>query len=166
MNSTKVKQILSHRGLISSANVIRKAFATVARDLCLNKTNCPTHASFITLDKLKELKQKGAQFFGLFTSRQQVGFVALEKVNNNLYYLEKLAILPALRHRGYGSMLVDHIVKQAKHLKAKSISIAIIDRHTILKNWYKKLGFRQTGKKDFAQLPFTVCFMEKKINLM
>lgn len=155
--------LLSDEELKSSVNVIRKAFATVAHDLCLNKTNCPTHPSFITLDKLKELKQKGVQFFGLFTSQQQVGFVAMEKANNDLYYLEKLAVIPAYRHRDYGSMLVHHIEKQAKHLKAKSISIAIIDQHTILKNWYKKLGFRETGKKDFPHLPFTVCFMEKKI---
>jgi len=36
----------------------------------------------------------------------------------------------------------------------------MIDGHTVLKEWYKSLGFVQTATKKFERLPFLVCFME------
>jgi len=40
----------------------------------------------------------------------------------------------------------------------------MINESTILKNWYKKLGFRETGTKNFEHLPFTVCFMDMNLS--
>lgn len=63
----------------NSVNVIRDSFQTVAEELNLTVENCPTHPSFITPDKLNELKSKGVKFYGLFTENEQAGFIAIEK---------------------------------------------------------------------------------------
>jgi hypothetical protein len=39
------------------------------------------------------------------------------------------------------------------------VSIGIIADHTILKNWYLKLGFIEGKTKSFDHLPFDVTFM-------
>ncbi len=43
------------------------------------------------------------------------------------------------------------------------MSVGLVDENAVLKRWYAALGFRETGKKRFAHLPFTVCFMEKAL---
>jgi len=74
-------------------------------------------------------------------------------------YLERLAVLPGYRRRGLGKALVAHVQSTAKALGAQRVSIGIIAEHVELRNWYKRLGFVETGDKDFSGLPFRVTFM-------
>ncbi|MDO9333828.1 MAG: GNAT family N-acetyltransferase [Dehalococcoidales bacterium] len=106
------------------------------------------------------LKKKGVNFFRGFLGETQVGFVVLEKADEALYYMEKLAVLPGYRHQGYGRKLVEFAVDYVRSHNGKKISIGTIDEHTILKNWYKKLGFREISTRKFNHLPFTVGYME------
>jgi len=90
--------------------------------------------------------------------------VAVEKADHHLYYIEKLAVLPDCRHKGMGKMLVSHALDYIASKGGQKVSIGIIDEQTILKTWYRMLGFTETGTKKFPHLPFTVCFMEQNIN--
>ena len=144
----------------TSVEVIRQSFGTVAHQFGLTKENCPTHPSFVTLEQLKTLHAKGQRFFGLFQDGVQVGFVAAEKITEGEYALEKLAVLPSARHNGYGARLVRFVTDLAARQGARRLSLGMIDRHTVLKDWYKGLGFLETRTQEFSHLPFTVCFME------
>ena len=158
-----IKEIQTELDLQNSVEVIRNAFVTVARDFHLTETNAPTNPAFITLPKLQELRSKGTIFFGLFEKGGQVGFVAIEKGPSSDYYLEKLAVIPTVRHRGFGTQLLDFVVQYVKKQGGKKISIGTINEHKILKGWYIRNGYKETGTKTFPHLPFTVCFMEKSI---
>jgi diamine N-acetyltransferase len=158
--NTGIREISKNESLESSAEVIRAAFRTVAEEFGLTKENCPTHPSFITTEKLVEARSKGLKFYGYFEGDSQAGFVAVEKGSPELFYMERLAVLPGCRHKGYGFKLVRHVLGYAGGSGGKKLSIGIIDEHTVLKNWYKQIGFRETGTKKFPHLPFTVCFME------
>jgi ribosomal protein S18 acetylase RimI-like enzyme len=160
----EIKEINSQRDLKNSVEVIRDSFKTVALEFGLNEGNCPTHPSFITLDRLLELKKK-AKLFGLFLNNLQVGFVAIEKAEDKVCYLDKLAVLPQYRHKGYGRRLVGFVSSYVKKHDGQKVSLGMIDESTVLKNWYKELGFEETGKKNFEHLPFTGCFMEKSLLL-
>jgi ribosomal protein S18 acetylase RimI-like enzyme len=155
-----INEIAGNVGINDSALVIRNSFRTVAKEFNLTRTNCPTHPSFVTIRQLTELKKKGLNFFGGFLGKTQVGFVALEKVDEALYYMEKLAVLPDYRHQGYGRKLVEFAVDCVGSHNGKKISIGTIDEHTILKDWYTKLGFKEVSTRKFNHLPFTVCYME------
>ena len=89
-----------------------------------------------------------------------MGFVAIEKADENLYYLEKLSVLPEYRHNGYGKELLQFVCDTAAAKGAKKLSIGIIYEQAVLKDWYKDIGFRETGTRKFEHLPFTVGFME------
>lgn len=136
-----IKGINSRRDFENSVKVIRDSFKTVALEFGLNEGNCPTHPSLITLDKLLELKSK-AKLFGLFLNKIQVGFVAIEKADDRVYYLDKLAVLPEYRHNGYGRKLVGFVSSYVEKHKGERVSLGMIDESTVLKDWYRELGFR------------------------
>jgi diamine N-acetyltransferase len=156
-----IQEINDEQQIRISATVVRESFKTVARDFDLTKENCPTHPSLVTFDQLMELHREGLRFFGLFVDMAQFGFVAVERGYDTVYYMEKLAVLPQSRHKGYGEQLVRFAVDYAAKQGAERLSIGTIHEHIVLKNWYQSLGFVETGIKKFDHLPFTVCFMEK-----
>jgi len=158
----EIREIKGEPDLKSSVEVIRDSFRTVAAEFKLTQDNCPTHPSLITLDKLLELEKK-ARLFGLFLANVQVGFVAIEKADDTLYYMDKLAVLPEYRHKGCGRKLVEFVLDDVKEHKGERVGLGMIDESAVLKNWYQQLGFKETGTKNFEHLPFTVCFMEKSL---
>jgi diamine N-acetyltransferase len=126
--------------------------------------NCPGHTAFTTMEKLLDVYRKAA-CFGLFTGSIQVGFIATEKVGDSeMYYLDKLAVLPEQRHKGYGAQLVQCAIGHAAKQGGKVISLGMIDSNTVLKEWYKSLGFKEKGTKKFEHLPFLVCFMDLELS--
>lgn len=158
-----IREITNDIGLKESAKVIRNSFITIASDFGLNKENCPSNPAFISLTNLRELREKGVRMFGLFCDNRQVGFVAVEKASDIVYYMEKLAVLPEYRHRGFGKQLMDFVFAYVRREGGKKVSIGIINENTVLKNWYRDYGFVETGTRRFEHLPFLVCFMEKNV---
>ncbi len=144
-------------------DVIRKSFMTVANDFNLNKQNAPTNPAFIELKHLIQMDRKGVAMFGAFLEGICIGFVGIEKAKKGTYWLEKLAVLPEYRHKGYGKALIDFVFDYVKDHHGERVSIGIIDEHLVLKNWYLSYGFKEVEKKVFDHLPFAVCFMIKDI---
>lgn len=158
-----IREIKESTELIKSAQVLRDSYMTVAVELKLTRENCPTNAAFTTLEQLKQLMEGGVEFFGLYDNNRQIGFVAIEHAGEQIYYMEKLAVLPEYRHRGYGKGLADFVYSHVREKKGKRISIGIIDENRLLKEWYKKQGYAEKGIKEYNHLPFTVCFMERDV---
>ena len=179
-------------GLRRCAELIRASFATVAAEFGITEENAPTNPAFITIERIFDAAAKGAEFFvltvgataseeaavtggandvgadvdGAFPSAPiEVGCVAVEpsKDDATAYYIERVAVLPAFRHRGYGALLVDHALSAIRKRGGREAQIGLIDENGRLKRWYINMGFVETGKKKFSHLPFTVCFMKKPI---
>lgn len=115
------------------------------------------------IEALQAMVHKGAEPYGAFHDGTLVGFVAIEKADDTVYYMEKLAVLPAYRHLGYGARLIRHVMDTVRESGGKKVSIGIVDENTVLKNWYARNGFTVTGIRQFAHLPFQVCFMERSV---
>lgn len=139
--------------------VIRESFVTVAREFNITKHNVPSNPAFIEIESLQAMKKKGIDMYGAFTDGIIIGFVAIEKSNNDLYYMEKLAVLPDFRHNGYGLRLINFVVSTVREAGGRNISIGIINENNVLKNWYINNGFVVSGIKQFSHLPFDVCFL-------
>lgn len=155
-----VKEIVSPEAVETSAEVVSTGFATVANDLGLTIENAPTHPAFISVQHLITLLSTNYRLFGLYENNKQVGFVALGPLVDGAFSLEKLAVLTDYRHRGYGAVLVRFALDYASKKEADQIVINLIDENTILKDWYRDLGFDETDVKKFPDLPFTVCYMK------
>ena len=88
-----------------------------------------------------------------------MGCVAVEIAEARVAYLERLAVLPPNRRRGYGSLLAQHALNLARKEGVDTVSIGIVAAQTELKHWYAGLGFFEGETKRFDHLPFRVTFM-------
>ena len=141
------------------AETIRRSFWHVAERFGLAKENSPRHPSNCNVDWIRKDMERGVTYFAIENGNHVVGCVALEPANTDVCYLERLAVLPNQRRRGFRKALVDHALSEAKLAGAGCVSIGIIAEHTELKDWYKKLGFVEGESKGFPHLPFRVAFM-------
>ncbi|HWT76130.1 MAG TPA: GNAT family N-acetyltransferase [Mobilitalea sp.] len=142
------------------ARVIREGFLTVAKDFGLTQENCPTNGAFIQKERLAAEKEKGHMMYGMMDGKKIIGYMQLEKNTKELYFLQKLVVLPEYRHKGLGKKLLNYAKELVKGLGGSRISISIIEENKVLKNWYIAYGFTPTGTRKFEHLPFTVGFME------
>ena len=138
------------------AQVVRLSFSVLARDYGLTRQNAPTYTAFIADDALF---RPGAQPFCLYEEEVLVGFVQLVPKKDKAMELEKLAVLPGYRHKGYGKALLDHCKAQVLKQGGTHIDIGIMQDNVQLCVWYEAQGFVHTGVREFAHLPFTVGFM-------
>jgi N-acetylglutamate synthase-like GNAT family acetyltransferase len=143
--------------------LLRSSFSDVAERFELTIENCPKNPAFCTKERVKNDFARGLKYYILERDGQPCGCVAIEKADTDVCYLERLAVLPQHRRKGYGKTLVKHIFNQAKKNSAQKLEIGIISEDTKLKNWYKQFGFFQKGTKKFDHLPFIVAFMSAEI---
>jgi len=140
--------------------IIRDAFEDVAFRFGLTPQNSPTHPSNCRPEWLAREMNRGVTFYILENEGQPAGCVALEKISDEVCYLERLAVLPKERKKGFGEALVKQALAEAKSLNVRRVQIGIIAEQQELHSWYEKLGFEDIESKTFPQLMFRVTFMD------
>jgi N-acetylglutamate synthase-like GNAT family acetyltransferase len=144
-------------------DLIRRSYAVVAEQLNLNEKDHPRCTSFYTAERMKDDFDKGIKYYILQDNKKAIGCVAMEKADEDICYLMRLAVLPQYRKQGFGKKLVKHIFEEAKKEKLKQVQIGIVAEAIRLKNWYKNLGFAQFKTQKFNHLPFLVAFMSAEL---
>jgi N-acetylglutamate synthase-like GNAT family acetyltransferase len=146
------------------AEIIRKSFKDVAKRFGLTPENALRHPSNCQEEWIKKDIDRGVMYFVLEKEGLVSGCIAIEKANQEVCYLERLAVLPDQRQQGLGKALVEYALSQAKFLNVHNVNIGIIAEHTELKNWYRKIGFAEGESKEFPHLPFRVTFMSFQVD--
>lgn len=155
-----IYKVTKNEQLNTCLDIIHKSFQTVADDMNLTKENCPSHTAFMSLEKLQNQFKNGNHMFLYEYNNAIVGYFSLS-LNDGIAELNNLSVLPKYRHLGIGKELVNCAADYSKNtLEINKIKIGIIEENTVLKEWYKALGFVHTGTRKFEHLPFTVGFME------
>ena len=149
----------------SLVETISGAFRDVAKRYGLNERNCPRHASNCTADWIEKDMDRGVAYFVLESGGQVAASVALERAKPDVVYLERLAVLPRFRGRGFGKALVARALSEAQAMGARSVGIGVIADEALLKDWYRRLGFVETQTRDFPHLPFRVSFMHRPLRV-
>lgn len=143
--------------------IIRKSFLDVAQRFKLTQRNCPRHPSNCREQWIRDALRKGIRYYVLAAEGMPAGCAALEQAGPGVCYLERFAVLPDYRRRGYGSALLAHAKAEAKTIGAQRIEIGIIAAHAELKAWYLHRGFEEVRKAFFEHLPFEVLFMSMDV---
>jgi N-acetylglutamate synthase-like GNAT family acetyltransferase len=141
------------------AFIISQANKEIADQYGLTLKNSPKHPSFYTKDRVLSDMERGEVYFLCQKGGANIGCVAFEQPQPGSSYLNRLAVLPEYRHKGVGEKLVKHVLEHSISKNIKTVSIGIIAKHTVLKNWYLKFGFIEGETKMFDHLPFEVTFM-------
>ncbi len=157
-------RIAENADIITLASLIRDSFRSVADRFNLTSENAPMHPSNCKPEWIESGFKKGVRYYLLETDEGPIGCVALEQAGPDVCYLERLAVFPEFRERGFGRALVRHVEAEAEKLGARSLEIAIIWEQGELREWYESLGFRRTHTRRFEHLPFLVGFMRKELS--
>jgi len=161
-NTVKIIPLTVER-LPDYADVIRKSFATVAKDFGWTKETAAGFIAFLSDEKLAERFKPGCLSFALMVDEKIIGFVSLTGKDEGIFELNRLAILPEWRHFGYGKKLLDFCKAKVRELGGNKITLDIIEENTRLRDWYAANGFIHTGTRKFAHLPFTTGHMEWRV---
>lgn len=144
--------------------VLHESFSTVAVEFGLDRGNNPTNGAFIEKSDLERLIEKGLMVYGYYEKGMIAGCVGIKQGDrSDVFYIEKLGVLPGNRHCGIGFDLLQFAEGEIRNRNGKVISIGIIDKNEKLKTWYRKNGYSEYEIKSYKHLPFDVCLMKKEI---
>jgi putative acetyltransferase len=109
----------------------------ITRYFTLEKMDCE-----VLSDPENKILRQGGHIFMAYLGQQAVGCVALIPMGDGVYELSKMAVAPDLRGLGIGRSLLEHAVKQAKHIGARSLFLASNARLQNAVHLYESIGFR------------------------
>lgn len=126
-----VKEILKTE-LADCVEVIRTSFEKVELPL-------EDYSSLDTRRLIFE-SDNGNVMFGLFDGQKQIGFVELDKRENESV-IKKLCVLPDYRGNSQGKVLLDFALENAKKLGFSKVYANIRAEDKWLENWFVEKGF-------------------------
>lgn len=140
---------VSKTGFADCVGVIRKSFETVEL----------TAENYTALDVRRLIfeNDNGNLMFGLYEGNKTVGFVELDKKENEAV-IKKLCVLPEYRHKGNGERLVRHAVLTGEKLGYKNFSASVRAEDINLENFFSRLGFK---RKETRFIPSASCRLAK-----
>jgi diamine N-acetyltransferase len=161
-----IRELRSEEDLQKCVSLLRAASGTVAKDFGLTEESAPTNAAFTTFENLTRHIESGLTLYGMLVETGLVGCVAIKpaKADESVYYIERLAVVPDQRHRGYGGQLLSFATQCILERGGTTASIGLIDNNDILKKWYSSKGFVQRERRKVEHLPFRVCFMSMEMS--
>lgn len=139
--------------------IIQDSFLDVAESFGLTEQTSPAHPSNCRAEWLIRDMNRSVTFYVLKNDGRDVGCVALEKINNEVCYLDRLAVLPQYRRQGLGEALARHALDAARSLRMYRVQIEIIAQQSELHDWLEKLGFEDVEGKQFPRLMIPSTFM-------
>lgn len=109
--------------------------------------------------------RQGGHIFMVYFEGQAVGCAALIPLGDGVYELSKMAVSPRLRGLGIGRRLLEHAIRQAKAIGARSL---FLGSNTKLKNavhLYESVGFRHVPPAKIPPMQYTRAnvFMEMQL---
>lgn len=102
-----------------------------------------------SITALEEQVAKGHQFYILLIDKVPSGFISysLTEDDTPTCKLHKIYLLPELRGKGMGATLLQHVIKEAKNLKAAVLELNV-NRHNPALKFYEKMGFNIVRMED------------------
>jgi ribosomal protein S18 acetylase RimI-like enzyme len=146
-------------------DVIRTSFATVAREFGITEENAPGFTAFSTTAARleRQWRDEKRRMAADFEGDRVVGFYSLLWQAHDECELNHLCVLPAYRHKGIGTALLENAFQTAQQRNCKKMNLAIVEENRILRTWYERHGFAHTGTKKFSFFPFTCGYMTKTL---
>jgi ribosomal protein S18 acetylase RimI-like enzyme len=101
--------------------------------------------------------------YGYKKDNQIIGCVGYSYYKDQIYFIERLATLPEYRRLGIGKKLMQFVENEIKDIGGKITEIHVVDKNTVLREWYKKLNYVEIRIDEIKILPFNSCVMNKEL---
>lgn len=96
---------------------------------------------------LEDQMKSGHYFFIAFKNYKATGFTSFSKLEEGVFKLQKLYVLPTLQKTGTGKALLDTVETVAKSMGAKQL-ILNVNRKNTARYYYEKNGFFIIREED------------------
>lgn len=90
---------------------------------------------------------KGHTFILCYQDNEPVGFASWSAVNDGIYRLHKIYLLPQKQGSGIGKYMIRYIVKDVKKNGGNCLELNV-NRYNPAKHFYEKLGFTIYREED------------------
>ena len=161
-----IVEVADERLLAACLPVLRASFATVMAERGWTDREVPTNAAFMTMERLLAARDGGTRMFAALVDGGPVGCVSLRAARGGgvaAVELVRLGVVAGHRHHGHGAALLAHACAVAAAGGATEVRIGIIADQVVLRDWYQRLGFVETGVDSCPGLPFAVCRMRRPL---
>ncbi|MBQ4644973.1 MAG: ribosomal protein S18-alanine N-acetyltransferase [Clostridia bacterium] len=100
-----------------------------------------------------ELTNETARFYVLRDGENLLGYIGANNICNEVY-ITNVAVNSKYRGKGYGKILVNHLIKQSEAERAFFITLEVRKSNENAINLYEKCGFKLIGeRKNFYSKP-------------
>ena len=105
-------------------------------------------------DSLKdELTNETARFYVLRDNEKLLGYIGANNICGEVY-ITNVAVNSFCRGKGYGKILVNHLIKQSELEKALFVTLEVRESNENAIKLYEKCGFKKIGeRKNFYSKP-------------
>ncbi len=110
-----------------------------------------------------EIKKEGVKVFGILLSDMVIGIcvfqVVLDEAQINYFVIDK-----KFRKKGFGSYLMNYLIKQCEKLNINKLFLEVSQRNVIAKKFYSRFNFSTVGiRKNYYKNGSDALLKEKKL---
>ncbi|MBR5321638.1 MAG: ribosomal protein S18-alanine N-acetyltransferase [Clostridia bacterium] len=137
---------------IQNATVIREMTESDIKEIAQLEKECFSEPW--SEDSLKdELTNETARFYVLRDSENLLGYIGANNICGEVY-ITNVAVNENARGKGYGKILVNHLLKQSEFEKALFVTLEVRESNKNAIKLYEKCGFKKIGeRKNFYSKP-------------
>lgn len=89
---------------------------------------------------LQQQMAEGAQFIILYEENTPVGFASYQQLEQAIYKLHKIYVLPSQQGKGSGKYIIEWIEAEIRPLGAQFLQLQV-NKYNKARSFYEKLGF-------------------------
>ena len=93
-----------------------------------------------------EFNKKGIKVIGLFLSNKIIGICVVQVIIDEAQ-INYFSINPKFRRKGYGSYLMNYLIKQCELLKISKLFLEVSELNLIADKFYSQFKFLTTGRR-------------------
>ena len=158
-----MENIIELNDCIIIADILNKAFMTVALQFNYTRENAPQFPAFISSELIEYNIANGLKMYGYCNNSKIIGCVGYSHYKDQIYLIKRLATLPEFRHLGVGKKLMEFIENKICESNGKVAELHAVDENKTLIEWYEKLGYAKIRIDEIKSLPFNSYVMNKKL---
>jgi putative acetyltransferase len=117
-------------------------------------------------DPQKKILEPGGRIFFACLDGEPVGCCALRVMAPGEYEVAKMGVTPSVQGRGVGRQLLEHVVAEARKMRANRLFLETNHALTPAIRLYEKVGFRDVPSERLVASPYVRAdvFMEMWLN--
>jgi GNAT superfamily N-acetyltransferase len=108
-----------------------------------------------TEESIQALIEKG-EILALKSEENRIAATAHLRCHGSSGHLGLISVCPALQGQGLGRRIIDAAEARARSQGCTAMHIQVVNLRSELRDFYRRLGFRQTGTSEFPDVSRTL----------